>query len=106
MGVSQLEAGFLSRQAAAEEFSSVLRQPAKYRRSQFYVSSASQGDYRSEMDCRKPGRIPLRSQSSSGHHTYQAVKEDGGFHPPFPQHHRASGPRRETRTATVPTASK
>src|SRR6185369_6804894 len=49
MGVSELDAGFLSSQASAERFPPALRQPAQHGRSQFYLPAIDQRDDRTEV---------------------------------------------------------
>ena len=59
MGVSELEAGFLSRQACADEIPAALRQPAQHRRSQLYFPPTGEGNNRAEVDRRDACRFSL-----------------------------------------------
>src|SRR6266852_6802288 len=77
MGVSNMEARFLSRETCAEEIPELLRFKTKCRRSQLHLPPVDKRDDRTKLDRRNAGAFSLHHQGAPGAHAYQAIEERG-----------------------------
>src|SRR5882724_182451 len=66
MGLSNVEAGILSREAGAEEISGTLRDAAQHSRGQLYVSTARQGNDDPEVAARYARALQIWSEGAPG----------------------------------------
>src|SRR6266496_4981907 len=79
VGVSQLEAGFLSRQTGAGQVSGPLCHTAEYGGGQLHLSSIGEGNDHPEMDRSNTRRLPLQRKGPPGHNSSQAAEEHRGI---------------------------
>ncbi len=73
MGVSNLEARFLSGETRAEEISELLRLEAECRRSQLHLPPTGKRDDRPELDRRNARAFSFHDQGAPGAHAHQAT---------------------------------
>src|SRR5947209_3272487 len=81
MGLSELEAGLLSRETGPEEVSRLLLDTAQYCRSKLHVPATRKRDHGPELDSGHARGLSLRREGASGNHAHQAAEGDGRFHP-------------------------
>ena len=93
MGLSDLEARFLSAKAGPEEVPESLRDPTQYRRSEFYFPPTGQRIDHSELAPRYATPFSFRRKGPSGHHSHQAAQRDGRLRPTIFGDYRALGRR-------------
>ena len=79
MGLPNLEAGFLSGQAGAEEISGTLRHAAQYGRGELHFPATGERNHHPELAARHARAFSFRGQGASGHHAHQAAEGDRRF---------------------------
>ena len=79
MGLSKLEARFLSGQARAEKVSQSLRHATQHGRGELYFSATGEGDHDPELDPGNARALSSRHQGASGDHAHQTAEGDGRF---------------------------
>src|SRR5271168_260787 len=106
MGLSNLEARFLSRKTDAEEISDFLRFATERRRGQLHVPPARERDNRPELVSRNSRTLSLHHQSAPGAHPHQAPEERGRIPAAISRHTRSFGAGKTSRSSALPTAAK
>src|SRR5208337_142184 len=73
MGLSDMEARFLSGETCAEKLSELLRFETECRRSQLHLPPMGKTDDRPDVDCRNARAFPLQHQGAPVAHAHQAI---------------------------------
>src|SRR5712692_3088462 len=105
MGVSELEAGLLSGQAAAEEFPATLRHSTEHGGSEFHLPPTGEGDDGSKMDRGNTRRLSFWREGAPGHHAYQAAEGHGRLCATLSEYYRAPGAGGKAWPPAVPVAA-
>src|SRR6266849_4539588 len=105
MGVSNMEARFLSGETCAEEISKFLRFETECCRSQLHLPPAGKRDDCPELDRRNAGTFSLHHQGAPGAHAYQAIEERGRIPTTLRRHARRSRTRRTPWSAALSAAT-
>src|SRR5271154_6193680 len=106
MGVSNLEARFLSGEARAEKIPEFLRLETERRRSQLHLPPVGKRDDRPELDRRNPRAFPLHHQSPPGAKPHQAPEKRGRIPAALSRHARSSGASKAPRPPALSTPAK
>src|SRR5947199_10035052 len=80
MGLSELEARFLSGETGASEISVLLHHAPQYGRGEFHLSAIVERHQRPEMDPRNARQVSLRHKCPPSDHAYSADKESRRIH--------------------------
>src|ERR1035437_5283745 len=75
MGLSNMDARFLTGETCAEEISELLRFETECRRCQLHLPPVAKRDDRPELDRRNARAFSLHHQGARGAHAYQAVED-------------------------------
>src|SRR5208337_160824 len=105
MGVSDLEARFLSGETCAEEISELLRLETECCRSQLHLPPVGERDDRPELDRRNARAFSLHHQGAPGAHAHQALEERGRIPDAFSRHPGSLRTRRTPRPAPLSTTA-
>src|ERR1035438_10799311 len=93
MGVSNLEARFLSRETRAEEVSEFLCEQVECGGSQLHLPPVGEGNDGPKLARRDAGAFPLHDQSAPGADAHQALEGRGGIPAAFSRYARSAGTR-------------
>src|ERR1700737_1380140 len=105
MGVSELEARFLSRQAGTKKISRPLRHTAQHSRSEFYLSATGERNNHPELDPEYPGAFPLWNKGSPNHHSPKGAEGYRGLPAALSRDHRALSLRAQAWARAVSTTA-
>ena len=105
MGVSDVEARFLSGETGAEEIPELLRLPTECRRSQLHLPPTGKRNDRPELDRGNARAFSLQHQGAPGAHAHQAPEECGRIPAALSRHTGRIGARRASRPAALSAAA-
>src|ERR1700676_4093611 len=91
MGLSNMEARFLSAEGGTEEIPESLRDATKHSRSEFYFSSTGQRIDDPELAAKYARALSFRRKGPSGHHSHQAAQGDRRLCAAISGDHRTAG---------------
>src|SRR6201982_4243137 len=105
MGIRQLEAGFLSSEAARRQVPEPLLQPAKFSGGELHVSPLSFAEIASGLGRFNSDEFQICIQSKSANHTFHAASRRRRAAIGIRSRPRTAAKSKETRTASFPVAS-
>src|SRR5208282_5173613 len=106
MGLSNLEACFLSRETSSEKIPEFLRLETECRRSQLHLPPVGERDDRPELDRRNPQPLSFRHQSAPGANPHQAPEERGRIPAALSRYAGSSRARKASRPGALSTPAK
>src|SRR5439155_6334242 len=106
MGLSELEARFLSGETGASEISVLLHHATQYGRGEFHLSAIVERHHRPEMDRRNARQVSLRHKGPPSDHAYLAAKENRRIHSEIFKYAGAVGSCRQIRTTAFSVGAK